>query len=108
LQAGIVYPGYQSCNYGQVDHYISIGEGYNEPGWILIMHNKHHYLETIGLILVLSLMGCSNHAAAASLQEDTVEFRSNAELTPLSTSEMKLAETPLTIISTVSSPSNRM
>ena len=65
---------------------------------------KHLFIETIGFILILSLAGCSNHAAAASLQEDAVEFHSNSEMTPLSTAEMKLAETPVIILSTLSSP----
>jgi len=70
----------------------------------MIMQFKKPLFETLGLILFLCLAGCSNQVAAASLQEQEVEIRSNAETTPVSISGLRLVETPIVIISTISSP----
>ncbi|OGO34381.1 MAG: hypothetical protein A2Z16_05265 [Chloroflexi bacterium RBG_16_54_18] len=70
----------------------------------MLLKYQHSGTLALILILILSLAGCSNHVAAASIQEDAVEIRPNAEMTPVSTSEMRLAETPIEIVSTISSP----
>jgi len=70
----------------------------------MIMQFKNLLLEIVGLILFLSLAGCSSHVAAASLQEEADEIRSNSEITPVSASSMNLAETPIAINSIVTSP----
>jgi len=70
----------------------------------MIMQFKNQLYETLGLILFLSLAGCSNHVAAATLQKEPVEIRSNSESSPVSVSGMSLVETPIAILSTASSP----
>jgi len=70
----------------------------------MIMQIKYLRVETLGLILILSLTSCSNHVAAASLQKDAEEIRLNSEEAPASKPVLEPAGTPIVIISTASSP----
>lgn len=70
----------------------------------MIMQFKNRLFGILGLILFVSLTGCSNQVAAASLQEQEVEIRSNAEITPVPISGLRSVETPIVVHSIVSSP----